>query len=148
MIHHGRAENNRQSRISGLVAFLSGQTLVLLVILSAHFWIWTFYSPRTFPLNGSCSILCNTAMMFFDLCYALKTFCNNLPSTRMSVQYNWPVTSIVWYYLGKKKTKKKHFYNYLTSQKRRLFIIFLLFPMKVAGDHSHSGQERPQATGS
>ena len=107
MIHHGRAENNRQSRISGLVAFLSGQTLVLLVILSAHFWIWTFYSPRTFPLNGSCSILCNTAMMFFDLCYALKTFCNNLPSTRMSVQYNWPVTSIVWYYLGKKKTTKK-----------------------------------------
>ena len=107
MIHHGRAENNRQSRISGLLAFLSGQTLVLLVILSAHFWIWTFYSPRTFPLNGSCSILCNTAMMFFDLCYALKTFCNNLPSTRMSMQYNWPVTSIVWYYLGKKKTTKK-----------------------------------------
>ena len=144
MIHHGRAENNCQSRISGLVAFLSGQTLVLLVILSAPFWIWTFFILHAlFHLMRLVLYYVNTAMMFFDLCYALNTFCNNLPSTGMSMQYDWSVTSIVWYYLGEKQKNKKNFYNYLTSQKRRLFIIFLLFPMKVAGDHSHSGQGRP-----
>ena len=108
MIHHGRAENNCQSRISGLVAFLSGQTLVLLVILSAHFWIWTFFILHAlFHLMRLVLYYVNTAMMFFDLCYALNTFCNNLPSTGMSMQYDWSVTSIVWYYLGEKKKKKK-----------------------------------------
>ena len=46
--------------MSGLIAELTGQTLVLLVILTDHFWIQTFYFPYSCRL-----MLYNTAMISF-----------------------------------------------------------------------------------
>ena len=70
-----------QRTMSGLIADLTGQTLVLLVILSSHFWIQTFYFPYSCRL-----MLYNTAMIsfFFGLfCY----FALN-PSNKKNVAIN------------------------------------------------------------
>ena len=54
-----------QWTMSGLITDLTGQTLVMLVILTGHFWIQTFYFPYSCRL-----MLYYTAKIsfFFGLC--------------------------------------------------------------------------------
>ena len=60
-----------QRTMSGLIADLTGQTPVLPVILTGHFWIQTFYFPYS-----CCLMLYNPAMIsfFFGVfcCFALN----------------------------------------------------------------------------
>ena len=61
-----------QRTMSGLIADLTGQTPVLPVILTGHFWIQTFYFPYICRL-----MLYNAAMIYFFFgvfcCFALNS---------------------------------------------------------------------------
>jgi len=54
----------RQRTMSGLMADLTGQTLLLPVILTGHFWIQTFYFPY-----GCHSMPYNVVMISFSLAF-------------------------------------------------------------------------------
>ena len=60
--------------MSGLIADLTGQTLVLPVILTGHFWMRTFYNIFH-KVVAQCVLLYNAVMIFFVWLFLLP--CTN-----------------------------------------------------------------------
>ena len=54
-----------QRTISGLIADLTGETLILPVILTGHFWIQTFYFPYTCRVMLYNALLISFSLAFF-----------------------------------------------------------------------------------